>query len=70
MNALSAANDAQVPFGERALLHVPLGSRHGVKVHAGARLHYVWMDFFTSDTDVTYIQQQHTPTAREAPGGE
>jgi hypothetical protein len=56
------ADEAAAVFGERMLLHVPLGSRHGVRVHAGKRLHYVWMDFFRTAEDLTYIHRQHSPT--------
>jgi len=62
-DCMVTADDAQAPFGEWALLHVPLGSRHGVKVLEGKRLHYVWMDFFRSEDDLTYIRQQHIPTS-------
>lgn len=57
------ADHAQAPFGERVLLHVPLASRHGVKVQEGKRLHYVWMDFFGREEDLSYIQHQHIPTS-------
>ncbi len=40
------ADEAETAFGERALLHIPLGSRHGVRVGEGCTMHYVWMDFF------------------------
>lgn len=59
------ADDAAAVFEERMLLHVPLGSRHGVRVDAGKRLHYVWMDFFRTAEDLTYIHQQHSPTHRQ-----
>jgi len=56
-----SADGAAVTLEERALLHVPLGSRHGARVEEGQRLHYVWMDFFRSEEDMTYIQEQHKP---------
>lgn len=48
-------------FEERMLLHVPLGSRHGVSVDQGRQLHYLWMDFFRAAEDLAYIHQQHRP---------
>jgi quercetin dioxygenase-like cupin family protein len=57
---VSADEDA-VTLEERALLHVPLGSRHGVRVAEGHRLHYIWMDFFRSEEEMTYIHEQHRP---------
>jgi hypothetical protein len=55
------ADQAEAALKERALLHVPSGSWHGVRVDAGRSLHYVWMDFFTHEEDVAYIQVQHQP---------
>lgn len=40
------ADDARATLPEFAVLHIPLGSDHGVEVAAGKKLHYVWMDFF------------------------
>ena len=58
---LVTADGSEAVFGEGMLLHIPLGSWHGVRVEAGNRLHYVWMDFFKSEEDVTYIREQHKP---------
>lgn len=58
------ADEAVVAFEERALLHVPPGSRHGVRVNEGRRMHYVWMDFFKSEEDIAYIQEQHRPIGK------
>jgi mannose-6-phosphate isomerase-like protein (cupin superfamily) len=53
------ADEAEVAFGEDTLLHIPLGSLHGVSVEKGAVLHYVWMDFFKSRQDMSYIEEHH-----------
>jgi mannose-6-phosphate isomerase-like protein (cupin superfamily) len=55
------ADESEVAFGEGMLLHIPLGSWHGVRVEAGKRLHYVWMDFFREERELAYIAAQHTP---------
>ena len=55
------ADGAVARLGDRALLHVPLGSWHGVRVIAGSRMHYIWMDFFRNEEDLAYIQDQHKP---------
>ncbi len=55
------ADDGVALLGERALLHIPLGSWHGVRVHAGSRMNYIWMDFFRDEKDLAYIQDQHKP---------
>ena len=53
------ADEAATVFEERVLLHIPLASSHGVTVEAGSHLRYVWMDFFRSQAEMTYIQAQH-----------
>jgi len=53
------ADEAGVILEPRALLHIPPGSWHGVRVNEGHRMHYVWMDFFRSEEDMAYIQEQH-----------
>lgn len=55
------ADHAEAALEERALLHIPSGSWHGVRVDEGRRLHYVWMDFFKQEEDLAYIQAQHQP---------
>jgi hypothetical protein len=55
------ADEAVETLEARALLHVPLGSRHGVRVGGGHRMHYIWMDFFRRDEDMAYLQEQHKP---------
>ncbi|MFR9515370.1 MAG: hypothetical protein SNH64_08575, partial [Rikenellaceae bacterium] len=40
------ADGASANLPEFALLHIPLGSNHGVTVDAGCSLYYLWMDFF------------------------
>ena len=55
------ADDAVATLEARALLHIPPGSSHGVRVNEGHRMHYIWMDFFRSEEDMAYIQKQHRP---------
>ena len=55
------AEEAAVTLEARALLHIPRGSRHGVRVDQGHRMHYIWMDFFRTEEDMAYIQEQHKP---------
>jgi mannose-6-phosphate isomerase-like protein (cupin superfamily) len=55
------ADDEETAFGERTLLHIPLGSRHGVRVDEGRTMHYVWMDFFEREADQAWIREQHKP---------
>ena len=46
-------------FCENTLLHIPLGSMHGVRVEEGRHLHYIWMDFFRNQEDMSYITDSH-----------
>ncbi len=53
------ADSAEARFLDKDLLHIPLGSSHGVKVGAGKNLHYVWIDIFHSLEDIDYIKTNH-----------
>jgi mannose-6-phosphate isomerase-like protein (cupin superfamily) len=53
------ADDAEVTFHERALLHIPLGSEHSVRVDAGHKLHYIWIDYFRDAAGVEWIKKMH-----------
>jgi len=53
------ADSAEARFLEKDLLHIPLGSSHGVKVTSGKELHYVWIDIFHSLEDIDYIKDHH-----------
>ena len=53
------ADDYETDFGERTLLHIPLGSTHSVRVDKGQQLHYIWMDFFKHQKDLAYITDSH-----------
>lgn len=48
-------------FGENTLLHIPLGSMHSVKVEKESTLHYLWIDFFQDQKDMSYITDSHIP---------
>jgi hypothetical protein len=53
------ADEVQMEFKEDILLHVPLGSTHGVEVHAPKKLHYIWIDFFKDKKGMDWIVQEH-----------
>jgi mannose-6-phosphate isomerase-like protein (cupin superfamily) len=55
------ADDTEAPFGEYNLLHIPLGSEHGVYVAEGRKLHYLWLDFFKDKKGIEWITQMHKP---------
>lgn len=53
------ADDAEVPFPENTLLHIPLGSEHSVHVLEGHKLHYLWLDYFRDQKGMEWITQMH-----------
>jgi len=53
------ADTAETRLGEYTLLHIPLGSEHGVRVDAGKKLHYLWLDFFQDKKGIEWITQMH-----------
>jgi hypothetical protein len=55
-----SADDVHVRFPAFAILHIPLGSNHGVDVAAGKKLRYVWMDFFVTREGQEWLKM-HKP---------
>jgi len=55
------ADEQEAVFEENVLLHIPLGSIHGVGVEEDNILHYLWLDFFKSERDTSYIDESHVP---------
>lgn len=53
------ADNANADFKENELLHIPLGSEHGVTVDEGKVLHYIWVDVFGEHEDMSYIKDHH-----------
>lgn len=53
------ADGHEAPFEEDTLLHIPLGSNHGVRVGRERFLHYIWMDFFRTQQDMSYLSDSH-----------
>lgn len=49
----------EVSFQENDLLHIPLGSLHGVNVEAGKDLHYLWIDLFAARDEMDYMKNNH-----------
>ncbi len=58
-NCIVTADGTKATFGEDTLLHIPLGSTHGVIVEEGKILNYIWMDLFRSQEDMGYIKENH-----------
>ena len=53
------ADEDEVTFSERQLLHIPLGSNHGVEVHEGKTLRYIWIDLFKHHKGMEWITQEY-----------
>ena len=51
--------DLSVPFGRSVLVHIPLGSEHGIKSSDGQVVQYIWMDFLFDDTGLEYLDSTH-----------
>lgn len=55
-------DDKIQPYGSNTLLHIPLGSNHGVIIPEGKKMHYVWIDFMVADGAVEYLDEVHKKT--------
>ena len=60
-NEVRVSADSEITgFRENDLLHIPLGSDHGVKVAEGKALHYLWVDIFSDRSALDYMRDNHT----------
>ena len=56
-------DDIQYPMGRDTLLHIPLGSNHGVSVTGDEVAHYIWIDFIPDpEKGNAYLDEVHKPT--------
>lgn len=56
-------DDLRYPMGPDALLHIPLGSNHGVSVTGEEVAHYIWIDFIPDPVKGNaYLDEVHKPT--------
>ena len=53
------ADKAEERFGENVILHIPLASKHSVRVEEGKKLHYLWMDFFFDKKGLEWVKKEH-----------
>ena len=56
------ADGTSIKLGEFSLLHIPLGSAHGVSVEKNKQMYYLWMDFFLSKEGQVWLKT-HKPVA-------
>ncbi len=58
-------DDIQYPMGADTLLHIPLGSNHGVSVTGDEVAHYIWIDFIPdAERGNAYLDEVHKPTGQ------
>lgn len=58
------ADGASARFGEYSLLHIPLGSSHGVTVDENKKMYYMWMDFFLTKEGQEWLKT-HKPISAD-----
>ncbi|WP_209404879.1 hypothetical protein [Pseudozobellia sp. WGM2] len=58
------ADDASTELKQYSLLHIPIGSSHGVTVHDNKRMNYMWMDFFLTKEGQEWLKT-HKPTSTD-----
>lgn len=56
------ADGASAEFKEYSLLHIPLGSSHGVTVGENKIMYYLWMDFFITKEGQEWLKT-HKPVS-------
>ena len=58
-NCTVSADGTRAALGDCELLHIPLGSMHGVTVDEGSELHYIWIDLFGDRSGEKWISDMH-----------
>lgn len=52
-------DDLVWPYSGNTLLHIPLGSMHGVSSEKEQTVHYLWMDFLFDEKGLQYMDEVH-----------
>ena len=55
-------DDKIQPLEGNTLIHIPLGSDHGVEIPEGKKMHYLWIDFMTDRKGLDYLDEVHIKT--------
>ncbi len=56
-------NGEPIPMLGNIILHIPLGADHGVVVHEGKHMHYMWIDFMPdNELALQRLDMRHKPT--------
>ncbi len=51
--------DREYAFPDHTLLHIPLGSDHGIRLEEQHSCHYLWMDFLLNEEALQYMDEAH-----------
>jgi len=49
----------EIPMAGNVLMHIPLGSEHGVKASVNKHVHYLWIDFMENDEGLKRLDASH-----------
>lgn len=60
-NCILLIDSMQYPMKGNTLLHIPLGSNHGVFTGPEHCAHYLWVDFIPDESGLVYLDQVHKP---------
>lgn len=52
-------NHSSISFGENTLVHIPLGSNHGIKSNGQQIVQYLWIDFLLDNSGLEYLDKAH-----------
>ena len=58
-NCIAMIDDCRHTFTANELLHIPLGSIHGVLLEEEHTCHYLWIDFLLNEDALFYMDQAH-----------
>ncbi|MFA9390989.1 MAG: hypothetical protein ACERKD_14365 [Prolixibacteraceae bacterium] len=58
------ADNASATFKEFALLHIPIGASHWVRVGENKKMYYLWMDFFLTKEGQEWLKT-HKPASTD-----
>lgn len=58
-NCVLLIEGKEYPFGGNELVHIPLGSTHGVLLEEEHICHYLWMDILLNEAALTYMDEAH-----------
>ena len=54
-------DDRKQSFKGSTLIHIPLGSSHGVEISEGKKMHYIWIDFMIDWKGMDCLDEMHIP---------